>query len=161
MTSPPTLALVPRDQSRDHRLALRRKEPEWQRLWLSLEAETWNSVAIVPTGHLSSIELVHGLASVAWQQRGSRIIVADLQAIALPALSAARLELRRRVDAGDRVLIALQSLDSSPTAAAIARDADKVLLCVHVSATTTVSLREAIKQLGRQRLLGAITVRDT
>jgi hypothetical protein len=128
-------------------------------VWLTLEAEQWQSLAVIPTGDLSSIDLVRGLAAVAWQQRGARIIVADLRSIALPALSAARLELRRHVEAGERVVIALQSVEASPTTATIARDADKSLLCVHLGMATASHVRNAVKLLGRQRFVGAVMLR--
>ena len=103
MNSSPPTALAKRPHRRQ--VVPFRGEPEWQRVWLTLEAEQWQSLAVIPTGDLSSIDLVRGLAAVAWQQRGARIIVADLRSIALPALSAARLELRRHVEAGERVVI--------------------------------------------------------
>lgn len=155
MTNNPSTALVHHDQ----RLALFRKRPDWQRLWLTLEAERWKSLAIIPTGDLSSMELVQGLAAVAWQERGAKIIVADLRTVALPALAAARSELRRRVDAGERVMIATQSLDASPTTATIAREADKALLCVHLQSALASHVRAAVTELGRQRFLGAVMVK--
>ncbi len=134
-------------------------DPAWQRLWLSLESESWRSLAVIPAGSLSSIELVHGLAAVAWHQRATRVIVADLRTIGLTALATARGELRRRVDGGERILIAMQSIDKSAIAATIAREADKVLLCVHLEHTSRAQIKSAIRELGAQRNLVSIAIR--
>jgi len=154
MKSGPSRALVVHDRQLD----VFRVAPDWQRIWLTLESESWRSLVVLPTGDLSSIELVRGLAAVAWQQRGTRIIVADLRSIAIAALSAARQELRRHVESGDRVMIATQSLDASPTTATIAREADRALLCVHLNKASLGQVRKAIKELGKQRYLGAIAI---
>jgi hypothetical protein len=142
----------------DQRIVKFRGLPEWQRIWLTLEAEHWKSLAVIPTGELECIELVHGLAAVAWQQRGARIIVADLRTIGLPTLAAAKAELRRHVDAGTRVMIATRSLDANPITAAIARDADRAVLCVHLGLASTSQISSAVRQLGRQRFLGAVMI---
>ena len=116
---------------------------------------------MIPAGDTSSIDLVHGLAAVAWHQRGSQVIVADLRTIALPALAAARMELRRRVEAGERVLIATQSLDRNPTSATLARDADKALLCVLMGKTSRAHVRNAVREIGQHRYIGSIAIRMT
>jgi hypothetical protein len=157
MKSGPSTALV----RTEHQLDVYAQDPSWQRLWLNLESESWRSLAIVPAGGLSSIELVHGLAAVAWHQRSSTVIVADLRTIGLSALATARGELRRRVDGGERVLIAMQSIDKSAITATIAREADKVLLCVHLGHTSRSQVKDAIRELGTQRSLGSILIRTS
>jgi hypothetical protein len=142
----------------DQRLVAYAEDPAWQRAWLNIEAESWRSLAVIPTGDLSSLDLVHGLAAIAWQQRGTPLIVADLQSIGIPALVAARSELRRRIDGGDRILIATQSFEKNPTAATIAREADKALLCVYMGHSVRSHVRNAIRELGTKRCLGTIIV---
>jgi hypothetical protein len=134
-------------------------DPVWQRTWLNLEDENWRSLAVVPTGDRSSLDLVHGLASVAWQQRGTPLVVADLREIGLPALAAARTELRRRAENGERMLIAVSSFERNPTTAALVREADKVIICVYLGHTMRAHVREAIRELGPQRCLGTIILR--
>ena len=135
------------------------EDPLWQRLWLNLESQSWRSLAVMPVGDASSIDLVHALAAVAWQQRGTPVIVADLRSIGLPALASARGELRRRVQNGERVLIGMNSLDTNPTSATIAREADKALLCVILGQTMRSQVRNAVRELGAQRCLGSILIR--
>jgi hypothetical protein len=134
------------------------EDPSWQRVWLTLEPESWRSLAFIPTGNISALDLVHGLASVAWQQRGNPVIVADLRTITLAALPAVRTETRNRIDSGNRILMAVRSLDESPISATLARDADKAVLCVYPGQTMAAHVRHAIKELGLQRYLGAILI---
>jgi hypothetical protein len=133
-------------------------DPHWQRVWLTLEPRGWRSLVVIPTADMSSLDLVHGLASVAWQQRCNSIIVADLRTITLAALPAVRTETRNRVESGHRILMAVRSLDESPISATLARDADKAVLCVYPGRTMVAQVRHAVKELGPQRYLGAIVV---
>lgn len=135
-------------------------DPAWQRAWLSLESEEWRSLAVLPTGEYSSLDLVHGLASVAWQQRGTPLVIADLRDIRLSALASAKEELRRRISTGERVLIAVHSIEKNPTTEPLLREADKTVLCIHAGRTIRAHVRSAIRVIGQQRCLGAILVGD-
>jgi hypothetical protein len=143
----------------DQRIVAYAEDPSWQRTWLSIEAEPWRSLAVIPTGDLSSLDLVHGLAAISWQQRGMPLVVANLQSIRLSALAATREELRRRMNAGDRILIAAESFDRNPTMATIAREADKAVVCVYLGHSSRTHVRNAIRELGEQRCLGTIIVK--
>lgn len=143
----------------ENRLDMVAEDLTWQRLWLNLESQSWRSLAVIPVGDASSIDLVHALAAVAWHQRGTSVIVADLRTIGLRTLAAAREELCRRVDGGDRVLIGLNSLEINPTSATIARDADKVVLSVFLGRTLRAHVRNAVRELGVQRCLGSVLIR--
>jgi hypothetical protein len=98
------------------------------------------------------------LAAVAWQQQGTPLVVADLRTVGLPVLAAVRGEIRRRVENGERVLIATRCLSKSPAASTIVRDADLALLCIAVGLTTRKSILDTIKEVGKQRILGTIMV---
>ena len=154
MTQSPPAALAKVEQQ----IEIVAKNPAWQRLWLNLESERWQTLALIPTDNMSSLDLVHGLASVAWHQRGTRVIVADLRSIGLPSLAAARAELRRRVQSGERVLICMTSLEKNPTTATLARDADKSVLCVYRGQTLKAGVRDALRELSPQKCLGVILV---
>jgi hypothetical protein len=126
-----------------------------------LESEDWRSLAVLPTGNYSSLDLVHGLASVAWQQRGTPLVIADLREIRLSALGAAKEELRRRISIGERVLIAVHSIEKNPTTETLLREADKAVLCIHSGRSIRAHIRNAVRAMGPQRCLGAILVGDT
>lgn len=140
----------------DQRVCLYAQDPAWQRTWLAIEAAEWRSLIFVPAGDFSSLDLVHGLATVGWHQRGSPLIVADLRAVGLSALMAVRSEIRERVQNGDRILIAAAGLQQNPTTASIAREADKAILCVTAGCTARSQVKDALRELGAQRCLGTI-----
>jgi hypothetical protein len=154
MPDSPSKAIVPIKQH----LSRYFRDPTWQRAWLELEPVAWRSLAVIPTGDFSSLDVVHGLAAVAWQQRGTPLVVADIQTIELGVLSAVREELRRRILGGERVLIASRSLSESPAAATIAREADGVILCVSLGGTKRKAIASAIRELGKQRIVGTLTL---
>ena len=137
------------------------EDPTWQRTWVEIEDIAWRSLALIPTDEGSSLDAVHGLAEVAWQQRGHSVVVADIQTIALPVLSAIRDELRRRLSSGERVLIASRSLRERPVAATIAREADGVILCVTLGKATRKSVAEAIAEIGKGRIIGTISLKSS
>jgi hypothetical protein len=136
-------------------------DPAWQRAWLSLEAEDWRSLTVLPTGELSSLDLVHGLASVAWQQRGTPLVIADLREIRLASLAAAKAELRRHIVSGERVLIAVHSVDKNPTTEPLLKESDKTVLCIHKGLTKMSHVKNAVRVVGAQRCLGAILFDST
>ncbi len=136
------------------------QEPAWQRVWLEAEALAWRSLAFIPTYEGSSLDLVHGLAAVAWQQRGHSVVVADIRTISLPALSAVRDELRHRIARGERVLIASRSLRENPVATTIAREADGAVLCVAIGKTRSKTVTRAIEEIGKNRIIGTISLKS-
>ena len=140
----------------ERHLSVFAEDPNWQRIWLNLESQSWHSLAVVPAGERSSIELVHALAAVAWHQRSTPVIVADLRNLNLAGLAAARSEIRRRVEVGERVLIGMNSINGNPTSSAVAREADRVILCVHLGLTLRSQLKQTIRELGTQNCLGSI-----
>lgn len=136
------------------------QDPSWQRTWLEIEAIGWRSIAVIPTDDGSSLDAVHALASIAWQQRSQAVVVADIRTIALPALSAVREELRRRTSNGERVLIATGSLSQSPAAATIAREADGIVICIVLGKSKRKSIDSIIKGFGKNKIIGTITLRS-
>ena len=134
-------------------------DPQWQRIWLAIQAEKWRSLAVIPAdATLPTIEVVHALAAVACQQRGSPLVVADLRSVDLPILDAVRAEVEARTAAAP-ILMAVPAFDESPVALAIARAADKAVLCVGLGTTLASQARKTIQQLGHDRFLGTVTLR--
>ncbi|HEY5957537.1 MAG TPA: hypothetical protein VIV60_13315 [Polyangiaceae bacterium] len=155
MMKPNTEAIVPAN-SDINRYA---KDPNWLRTWLAMESMPWRSLAVIPMHEGSSLEAVHGLAAVAWEQHGSSVIVADIRSIALAALSAVREETQQRKAKGERVLFACRSLNENPVAATVAREADGIVLCIVLGKSRLKSVTEAIKEIGQERIIGTISLR--
>lgn len=130
-------------------------------MWLSLQGATWRSLAVLSADpSISSLDVVHGLAAVAWFQCGTSIVVADLRSAMLNVVSSVQEELRLRVQQGEQVLIALGTIDDNPATLPIVREADKVLLCVELGRTKSSQVRDAVQRVGKQRFLGTVLVQS-
>jgi hypothetical protein len=68
-------------------------------------------------------------------------------------------ELQIQIDAGTRLVVALQSIFENPTAAPIAKHTDAVLVCIALGRTRLKEVEETIAAVGRERVLGSIVLR--
>ncbi len=59
---------------------------------------------------------------------------------------------------GARVVFAIDALTGSSTASAVAMSADAAIVCVHLGQSTTRYALKTIELLGRERVLGAVTI---
>ncbi len=135
-------------------------DPEWQRVWLATQEIPWRSLAILPaTGDLSSWEVARALLDVGTQHRVGPIVVADLRTMTLNQVSPLIDEVQRRVDGGEKVLIALSSVDANPAAAHVAKAADRTLLCVRLGSTPLREAKATIQMIGKERILGMVALR--
>jgi hypothetical protein len=136
-------------------------DPNWQKIWLAIQAKDWRSLAIVPSSHeLSTLELAQALVDVGWQHRGLPIGLADLRNVTLPYIDSVIDEVRGHIYGGERVLIALRSVFENPATVPIAQAADGALLCVSLGHTKITRAEETIEQVGKDRFLGSIIVRS-
>jgi hypothetical protein len=65
---------------------------------------------------------------------------------------------RDSVANGTRVVIAVDPLTGSHAAAAIAMTADAAIVCVHLGRSTTAHALKTIDLLGRERVIGVVTL---
>src|SRR6185369_17277407 len=135
-------------------------DPNWQKIWLAIQAKEWRSLAIVPGSRgVSTLEVAQALVDVGWQHRGLPIGLADLRNVTLPYIDSVIDEVRAHVFTGERVLIALRSVFENPATVPIAQAADRALLCVGLGASRIDKARESIEQIGYARFLGSVIVR--
>jgi hypothetical protein len=100
------------------------------------------------------------LAQLAWRYRGEPSSVCDLRDLSMRLVDYQIREVHTQVNAGTRVLIALRSIFENPTAMPVAREADAVVLCIRLGKTDVMAAEETITQVGRDRVLGSIIVRE-
>jgi len=136
-------------------------DPDWQKVWLALQAKEWRSLAIVPGNNgLSTLDVAQALVDVGWQHRGLPIGLADLRNVSLPYIDSVIDEVRAHVYGGQRVLLALRSIFENPATVPIAQSADGALLCVGLGKTRISGAEETIEQVGKARFVGSIIVRE-
>jgi hypothetical protein len=132
-----------------------------QKLWLATQRRTWRSLAVMAASKaVDTLPIAEMLAQIAWCYRGQPSCVFDLRDVSLRLAEYQIREAQAQVDAGTRVLIALRSVGENPTAALIAREVDAVVLCVQLGRTEMKAAERTIDEIGRDRVLGSIVVRD-
>jgi hypothetical protein len=135
------------------------RDPEWQRLWLSLQNRKWRSLAIVPAGDGAPpdfpLRIAVTLARTGMVHLGSPIQVADASKVPLSSLASFMEEVRRCVDAGDLILVALGPITDSPISVSIAQAADAVLLCVLLEKMATAQAKRTVGEIGEGRFVGS------
>jgi hypothetical protein len=131
-----------------------------QKLWLGLERRRWQSLAVLSASPLlKTYPVAELLAQLAWRYRGQPSGVVDLRDLSMRLIEYQAEEVRSRVAAGTRLVVALRSIFENPTAAPIAQQTDGVVVCIAIGQTTLREVEETVAAVGRDRVLGAILVR--
>ncbi len=138
------------------------RDPEWQRLWLSIAAKPWRSLALVPAsvgaGDEFTLEVAVTLARTGMVHIANPIQVADATHIPLSDLNSFLLEVNRGTSGGHRILVALPPTTQSPVTAAIAQSLDGALLCVLLDRMSWAQSKKTIKTIGTSRFLGSVVL---
>jgi hypothetical protein len=134
-------------------------EPELQKIWLSMQAQEWRSLALVPASRkVAVIELARAFSAAGLRQRGESIGVADLRDVSLPNVRGHIEVVRWHINRGERVIIALRSCFENAATIPIVRVADCAILCVALGATLVAEASATIEQAGRDRFMGTVIV---
>jgi hypothetical protein len=159
------------DRRSERSLALRQTEsevatwrdPEWQRLWLAVEARPWRSLALVPAGEGAPVDftliVAVALSRTGMVHIGSPVQVADATRVPLNQLNAFLEEVRRCTSTGERLLVALPPTGTSPICTSIAQSTDAAILCVLLDRMTTAQAKSTVKLVGPTRFLGSAIFR--
>jgi hypothetical protein len=139
------------------------RDPEWQRLWLAVESRPWRSLSLVPAGEGASpdftLNVAVALSRTGMVHLGSPIQVADATRVPLNQLTGFIEEVRRCTSGGDRLLVALPSIETSPITASIVQSTDAAVLCVLAERMTTSQAKRTVKLIGASRFLGSAIFR--
>ena len=136
---------------------------DWQRLWLAVDKLPWRVLAIIPAGEGGPADLTLSLAvtlsRIGMAHLGSPILVADATQVPLDQLNSFQEDVRSCTQAGERVLVALSSAESSPTTPAIATAADGVLLGVMLKRMLSADAKRTVKLIGASKFVGSVIIR--
>lgn len=131
-----------------------------QKLWLATQRRDWRSLAVIAASKgLDTLPIAEMLAHIAWAYRGQPSCVFDLRDLGLRLAEYQVREIQSQAEAGVRVLIALRSTAENPTTIPVAHEADAVVLCVDLGATTFKTAERTIAEIGRDKILGSIVLR--
>src|SRR5262245_58645276 len=139
------------------------RDPEWQRLWLSLQARPWMSLALVPASQGGpadlSLTVAVTLARTGMMHLGKPIQVAAGIHIPLGHLSSFGTEVERCKAAGERIILALAPVTDSPVAISLAQSCDAALLCIMMEEMSWGAARKTVSKIGASRFLGSVVFR--
>lgn len=139
------------------------RDPEWQRLWLAVEARPWRSLALVPGGEGASpdftLVIAVALSRTGMVHLGTPIQVADATRLELNHLTAFLDELRRCTSTGERLLVALPPTEGRPVTTSVVQATDAAVLCVQLDRMSSAQAQRTIKLIGASRFLGSAIFR--
>jgi hypothetical protein len=139
------------------------RDPEWQKLWLSLQGRKWSSLAIVPASAGAPADLTLGvaanLARIGILHLGVPIQVADGTQVPLVYLSQFEAELNRLKGEKEVVLIALSAVTENPVTVPLAQAADAAVLCVVYEDMSSSEAQKTIQRIGATHFLGSVVFR--
>ncbi|HYQ03496.1 MAG TPA: hypothetical protein VER96_32700 [Polyangiaceae bacterium] len=161
MSSAP-LANVERNAGPSQAIQLRQDQwhdPEWQRLWLSVESRPWRSLALIPAGDGASADftliIAITLSRTGMVHLGRPLQVADATQVPLNQLTAFTAEVKRCTDSGQRLLVALPPTTQSAITTSIAQFVDAAVLCVLSEGMSSAQAKRTVKLVGASRFLGS------
>jgi hypothetical protein len=139
------------------------RDPEWQRLCLTVEHRQWRSLAVIPGGEGAPLEfalnIAVALSRTGMSHMGAPIQVADGSQVALNQLNGFIADVRHCTEHGARLIMALPPVINSTTAVSIAKSADAAVLCVLMGTMRSSQARQTIKLVGAAMFIGSIIIR--
>jgi hypothetical protein len=137
-------------------------DPDWQRLWLTLDRMPWRTLALIPAGGGGpadfTLTLAVTLSRTGMSHVGAPILVADGTQVPLNQLNAFLADVRACRDGGERVIIALSPAGENPTTTSMAKDADGVVLCVMLGGMRSSDAKRTIKAIGASKFVGSVII---
>jgi hypothetical protein len=155
--APASVALVPRALETPNVW----DDVRYQKLWLATQRREWRSLAVLGVSKsIDTLRIAELLAKLAWRYRGKPSCVFDLRDLSLRLVEYQQREVRVQSDSGVCVVIALRPPFENPTAIPIARSADATVLCIDLGVADVQTAEETMAEVGRDRVVGAIVVRQ-
>src|SRR4051812_35608871 len=140
--------------------AARWDRAEYQQLWLRMESRAWRTLTVVPAEHWMSTYDVASLIMAVGVHHGESIGIFDFRDVGmnrvLAVIEAACQQMRRE----ERIIFAARSIKENLATIPLARATDCVVLCASIGSTPIRLAEEAIAQIGKERFLGSILVRQ-
>ena len=131
---------------------------ELQQMWLSLMRGDWSSLVVVPTdADIPARDVVAALQEGAASRMG-RFRVIDAVGVSTDDGERLAREMAAVVAGGTRVIVPVDSLMQCLSGAHLVRDAEAALLVVRLGASNLKYVQSTIDLVGRERILGAVTL---
>ena len=139
------------------------RNTDWQRLWLSLQAKQWLTLALVPASRGAptdfALNIAVNLSRTGMMHLGAPIQVADGTTVQISNVLDFMEEINLMKARGDRVLIALAPIEENPVSQTVAQAADTSLLCVLFESMTYGESKRTLSKIGKDRFMGSTIIR--
>lgn len=132
---------------------------EIQELWVALSRRAWRSAVLVPVDPFGSV----AMAAATLAEVGRRLRLAQVSAVVAHRLDyedaaqlARRLGALRAAGPTEQLVVALPPVVDEPLGAAVAREADLVVLCIQLGRSSLAASRRTIELIGLDRIAGCL-----
>ena len=144
----------------ERQVAATGEDTQWERLWFAALQSPWGSLAVIPaTRGTSTAALARRLAEVAKVHRESEVHLLNAEGIRLADALWFVDGVNEHCAHGDRAILSLDSPLANNAAIPIARATDAVILVVTLGDTRFADAARTLDLVGRERFIGAVTVR--
>lgn len=134
---------------------------ELQQLWFAVQQRPWSSLTVIAVEPGKSARFIaEGLAEIGTAHRGVEVKVINAEGVSLTASSRLAVTLSTHVASGGLAIAVLDSLLQNQAGIPLALAADATLLAVHLGSVTSSEVRRTLELVGKDRVLGAVTVRE-
>jgi len=130
-----------------------------QLLWLGLQQRSWRSLAVIAASEgIETLTVADTLAKIAWAYTGQPTCVFDMRDLNLRLLEHQIRDMAAQLQGGERVFVALRSINENPTAVPLAMAADAVVLCIELGRTDIKGAQRTLTAIGREKFIGSLLV---
>jgi hypothetical protein len=135
-------------------------DTDWQRIWLSTQQRSWQSLAVVPSDSGIEVDRLAETLVTAGQFHGERpVSLLSARGVRLDDVQRLVSALREMTNNGQRVVISLDAVTENPATIPVLQAASAALLVVRLGHSLLTSAKAAIEIAGRDRVLGSVLVR--
>ena len=133
-------------------------EREFHELWFELRTWGWRSIAIVPTCEgLSEFDVAEKLVMVGVSNTGRPLTLLSAEGITVEKTEPTIDLIRRIEQAGEQVIVVVDSLVDNPAAMPIVQAVNGAVLIVRLGESEQSVIERVVLAVGRDRVLGVVT----
>ncbi len=135
---------------------------EWQRIWLRAQGRDWVSLAVIGSSPRSpdAVMRVAGMLARVSEELGHPLVVLDGRDVEMRTMASIQARMRSLAARGTRAITVLRLPAENPVTVPVAQAADASLLCVFLDESVMGGVERAVEQVGRERFLGTVVLRQ-
>lgn len=133
------------------------QEPEWQRLWFTLQGRQWTSMAVIGSDGGGDAERVaRTLAAIG--RRDGQVAVDVITALGITFQDVPRIVGQLAHPVSDRLLVSCDPLRRNPAMIPILQAVDGVVLVVRLGESRLDAVQKTVDAVGRDKIVATISI---